>query len=200
MSENIGNTSESSSPGFATAAGPKQLLAQLAAMLDHNREASTTATTLEDRLARLETSLDDLGTRVSDVGSPRAATGISEEFLGEKLKTLISSVLVESGFLEKFVKSTVERTLEQNGGAVANEDVRKQAARLAKEFLSENLGAVFQQQIQDVVRTEVGSFLAGEDMKVLLDDKFRAVTLYLKTDVIPNAVRHALKSNAAQRT
>lgn len=197
MTEKTREIDSTQAPGFATAAGPKQLLAQLASMLDQNPGG---ANSLEERLSRLESSITDLGSRLADgaEGAARAGGGFTDDALGEKLKKLISSVLIESGFLEKFVKSTVEKRL-GDAGAPDAQSIRQQAAQLAKEFLSENLGAIFQKEIQEIVRKEVSQFLAGDEMKMLLDDKFRAVTLFLKTDVIPNAVRHALKSGPAPR-
>lgn len=190
MTEKV-RESASSPPGFATAAGPKELLAQLASMLD---ETKGDKNGLEERLARLESNLAELGAHLKAGGEGgRGGISLSDDALGEKLKRLISSVLIESGFLEKFVKSTVESQLEGAGGSDP-QSVKRMAGQLAKEFLTENLGTIFQKEIAEIVRKEVSQFLAGEEMKLLLDEKFRTVTLYLKTDVIPNAVRHALKS------
>ena len=35
----------------------------------------------------------------------------------------------------------------------------------------------------------------SEDVKQLIDSKFRAITLYMKTDVIPQAVKQVLQQN-----
>ncbi|MEM7233375.1 MAG: hypothetical protein AAF517_14450, partial [Planctomycetota bacterium] len=67
------------------------------------------------------------------------------------------------------------------------------AAKLAKDFLSENLQRLLQNEARPILQEEMKQFFAGDEMKVLLDDKFRAVTLYLKTDVIPNSVRQAMR-------
>ncbi len=45
------------------------------------------------------------------------------------------------------------------------------------------------------MQKEVALALGSENMKILIDEKFRAISLYLKTDVIPKTVAQILKSS-----
>jgi len=132
-----------------------ELMKQLAAMLEQ----------AQDPAARLT----DLETRVEALAS-RVGSGSGNQDLAGTIKKIVSSVLLESGFLEKLID---RRLAERLGGADA-------ATGLAKE-------------IRGAVQKEIEGYLASDSIKELLDEKFRAVTLYLKTDVIPQAVRQALR-------
>jgi len=123
----------------------------------------------------------------------------------DQLKSTMTQLLVDSGLLEALVVRIVRRELEEGAGAssggVASSDnagVKEAAGEIVKEFLSENLGKIFKDQIEAVVQTAVAEFLAGEGVKELVDDKFRAVTMYMKSDVIPQAVKNTLKDLEAE--
>ncbi len=95
----------------------------------------------------------------------------------EALLHVIQAVLFESGLLEKVVGRAIEQKLESlpPGGA--------------HQRLSEATG----KEIQGMIQKETSALLASEEMKTMIDEKFRAITLYLKSDVIPKAVQQALK-------
>ena len=44
-----------------------------------------------------------------------------------------------------------------------------------------------------LVQREIQATLSSENVKILLDDKFRAISLYLKSEVIPKTVAQILK-------
>jgi hypothetical protein len=112
----------------------------------------------------------------------------------KQVKEVLNSVLIESGLLKQVVETVVERQLEaRGGGGGGGERLRQEAAAVAKDFLSKNLGTVFKDEIQGAVTAATKELLSSEQVKILIDDKFRAVTLYLKTEVIPKAVRQAAK-------
>ena len=50
------------------------------------------------------------------------------------------------------------------------------------------------------VHAQVKELLAGEEMKIMLDDKFRAISLYLKGEVIPKTVKKILEETGATTT
>jgi hypothetical protein len=49
--------------------------------------------------------------------------------------------------------------------------------------------------IKEIIQREIQTTLSGENVKILIDDKFRAISLYLKTEVIPKAVAQILKGS-----
>ncbi len=117
----------------------------------------------------------------------------------EQVKDVLNRVLLESGLLQQIVDKAVEHKLEARGSGGASEHaeaLQKEAANIAKKFLSENIGSLSKKEIQDAIGDSTQKVLSSENVKVLIDDKFRAVTLYLKTEVIPKSVRQALKEAA----
>ena len=179
-------------PGFATAATPKELMSQLVSMLNEDSGSS-----VEERLEELRRKVDSLAAKVESAEADGGLAGVGPDAasMGDLLKRTITSVLLESGFLEKFVTSIVTKKIAESGGGGG--DVTAQARELSKQFLTENLGTIFQSQIKPQLEAEIQQWMSSEAMKVLLDDKFRAVTLYLKTDVIPTAVRQAMNNTKA---
>lgn len=97
----------------------------------------------------------------------------------EVLTEIVQSALFESGLLEKVVQRTVEKKLKEAGDSRGGPGQE---------------GSQAQKEIEALVKRELQAALAGESVKVMIDDKFRAITLYLKSDVIPKAVGQALKS------
>ncbi|MCZ6792337.1 MAG: hypothetical protein O7J95_01840 [Planctomycetota bacterium] len=143
-----------------TFSNPRELMQQLLEMVEDNSSKG-----LEQRLEEMQTKLDALEKKVDSGGG-----SVDSQALSETLKTLITSVLVQSGFLEKAITAIVTRQLQQAGQGI----------------------------VEAAVEKELKKFLGSDEMKMLLDDKFRQVTLYLKTDVIPAAVRQALKNADTQ--
>jgi hypothetical protein len=134
--------------------------------------------------------------KVKSLLSSMPAPEHSSEKTREVLTGVLASTLFESGLLEK----TVERIVEQKGlgaagGAPADlpRRVKEECTSLLKQLLAEGSGAL-RLEIQGMARKEITSALGSEEFKVLLDDKFRAISLYLKTELIPKTVAQALKS------
>ena len=96
----------------------------------------------------------------------------SHEVTKENLAEVINSVVFESGILSKVVKAELET-------AVAPA-IEAYLARELPKFLNDN------------VSKAVAECLGSEEVKLLIDSKFRAITLYLKTDVIPKVVKQLL--------
>jgi len=166
-------------------ATPKQLMEQLVTML-HQEPGTEAGSAVEARTAALEA-------RISKLEADGTAT--LNDHIAEKLKKLIGALFLESGFLEKFVTTVVDRKMEALPAGGGGEALAEESSKIAKQFLTENMSALFETEIKAVMEKELQAFLGSDNMKELLDDKFRAVTLYLRTDVIPTAVRQALKSS-----
>ena len=95
----------------------------------------------------------------------------------EALLHVIQAVLLESGLLEKFVGRAVDQKLES----------------LPPGGVHQGLSDASRKEIQGMIQKEASALLGSEEMKTMIDEKFRAITLYLKSDVIPKAVQQALK-------
>ncbi len=107
-----------------------------------------------------------------------AATDVdqaSEELTKDKLAEVINAVVFESGILSKVIKSELDDSLKDAIEAYLDRELPK--------FISEN------------VATAVSDCLGSEEVKLLIDTKFRAITLYLKTEVIPKAVKQLLQKS-----
>lgn len=101
----------------------------------------------------------------------------SGELTKDKLAEVINAVVFESGILSKVIKSEMDSVLK---GAIE--------AHLKKEL---------PKLLNDNVSTAVSECLGSEEVKLLIDTKFRAITMYLKSDVIPKAVKQLLQKGGA---
>jgi hypothetical protein len=150
---------------------------------------------LGTRLADIETQLGSLSKRlngqgVATVGSPEGGEWTHERIAG-KLKEVLASVLIENGILASLVEKSVERRLKAPG-ASASEGVA--AGGLGASETQE----LVRDEIQESLARFTKEFLNSEALKVLIDEKFRTMTVYLKTEVIPKAVRQAVKETAPE--
>jgi hypothetical protein len=106
----------------------------------------------------------------------------------EKAKELFKrSALGGSLDMKKIVVSLVERALADRApvpAAAKAEDVKA----IVSQCLREGLGS----GLSETIRNEVRSFLASDELKELLDSKFRAIDLYLKTELIPKIVKREI--------
>ena len=100
-------------------------------------------------------------------------TKASEELTKDKLAEVINAVVFESGILSKVIKSELDDTL--------NDAIQTYLHRELPKILNEK------------VSSAVSECLGSEEVKLLIDTKFRAITLYLKTEVIPKAVKQLLQ-------
>jgi hypothetical protein len=193
-------------PGGAQAAtglpagGSGKLPRELIAALQQRLQSQ-----VEERLEALQEKVEALASRLEAAGARAAPAGggPGEAELRETLKKVVASVLLESGFLEKLIEKVVDSRLESlklalGEGGGGSEALRQEAAALVKEFLSANLGKIFQSEIRGAIQKEMQAVMGSENMKLLVDDKFRAITLYLKTEVIPKAVRQLLKDGGRE--
>lgn len=135
-----------------------------------------------ERVQEKATALVDERIKRGLQGSFKALTNTTKDALNQ----VVQAILFDSGILEKLVQRIVEERLKEagaigGGGAAA-------AGSLSEEQKKETL---------DLFQKELSAALASEQMKMLIDDKFRAISLYLKSDVIPKAVQEALKPKAA---
>ncbi|MBI4600352.1 MAG: hypothetical protein HY721_00185 [Planctomycetes bacterium] len=146
----------------------------------------TVAGTIAERLD----SLVELKVRKSLTGSLMAST----DRMKDAVLKVMQGVLLESGLLERFIVRAVEAKLQEAQGPGSGAVRKEELERLVKEQCAPALEAS-RKELLDLVVKEVAQAMSSEGMKVMLDEKFRAISLYLKTDVVPKAVAHALKSS-----
>lgn len=99
-----------------------------------------------------------------------------ERVAGEKAQEAVKPFLSR---VQKQVEETVNKALAKDGPRTAR-GVPDQPG-----------------DISTVVEAEVKKCLSSEEVKILIDEKFRAISLYLKTDVVPRLIRKHLE---AERT
>lgn len=119
----------------------------------------------------------------------------------EKVKDVVAGVvsgtLFDSGLLQKYVARSVEQKLEAQGQDLESrleKILRERGAHLLQSALSETLSKM-RRELQALVEKECAATLSSENLKILIDDKFRAISIYLKTDVIPKTVSQMLKGS-----
>ncbi len=98
----------------------------------------------------------------------------------DQLAEVVHAVVFESGLLTRQIQSQLETSLK----SVVSEYV--------KNDLSKAMG--------DTVQKAVTDLLNSEEIKMLIDSKFRAINLYLKTDVIPKVVKQCLAQEAKRKS
>jgi hypothetical protein len=118
-----------------------------------------------------------------------AAATDSGDKTREAIGEVLQSALFESGILEKLIAKQVESRVGEadGGGGVSGAQVQ--------DILATTLPQLLQSELKGIVQKQVKATVAGEEMKVLIDDKFRAISLYLKSDVIPKAVQKILQES-----
>ena len=110
----------------------------------------------------------------------------------EKAKHIVAqSMQNRSVDLKRVVAHVVEKALAARGGVAEDRETGAASTPHARE----KAGKEMEHSIQQHVRT----FMASEEMKELLEQKFRAIDLYLKTDLIPKVVKREI-AMTAQRT
>ena len=70
----------------------------------------------------------------------------------------------------------------------------QQISQVIKAELAEYAKAELPSLVDGIIQKAVAEAMSSEDIKQLIDSKFRAITLYMKTDVIPASVKQVLKS------
>lgn len=153
--------------------------------LGHGSLESRVGERVDAKLAEIKKSIaDGLGKfqeRLTPVIDERIKRALSGSFAAltnttkEALTQVVQAILFDSGILERLVSRIIDEKLltKPPGG-------------------SAGLGSEARKETQDLIQKEITRALASEQMKMVFDDKFRAISLYLKSDVIPRAVQDAL--------
>ncbi len=130
--------------------------------------------------------LDGRGKGPGDAGS-------SSVDLRKMVADVVSAALLETPLLDKAVER-YSRTHPgaPGGGGAAHTGNEQQIQAAVKEYMTHHLGTHFQGEIRGVIQKEMKSALASEDLKEMLDEKLRAVTLYLKNEIVPKAVQQVI--------
>ena len=124
-----------------------------------------------------------------------AAAGSSAE-LKKTVTDAVTSILLETKVLEKIIDRQIKSHLSASPPAKGPEGglevFRQEVPKIVKDYLSRHLATLFETEVQKVIHQEIMNFMASDELKELMDDKFRLMNTYLKTDVIPKVVQQEL--------
>ncbi|HAK95258.1 MAG TPA: hypothetical protein DCM87_09705 [Planctomycetes bacterium] len=134
----------------------------------------------------------------------RITSCLPEMLAGEHVQALFNAMLKDKGReifkqaifggsldLKKVVARVVEQSLDSRAGAVVVGTAGAEGVSIAgavESYLKEHLG----KELAHAIQAEMRKFLASEQMKELLESKFRAIDVYLKTDLIPRVVKREI--------
>ena len=138
-----------------------------------------------------------LGDRIRKALEDHEHSQVGSSKTKEALLKVIQAALFESGLLERTVGRAVDQKLKSvgdaKGGAPTGGAGREEVIAAIKDYLSQNFAELCGREIHTVIQKDVQAILGGEQFKEILEEKFRAISIYLKTDVIPKAVAQQLK-------
>jgi hypothetical protein len=165
-----GHTGRGTSAPASLQALEKELFDRLEQRLEEVRKATAEGVVrhLQDRLA----SLVDERIKKQLSGSVNSAN----DRMRDAVQKVLQSVLFDSGILQKLV----ERSVDEKVGA-------------AKGSPAGDLSDAAKKSIHEMMQKEIASAFSGETLKTMMDDKFRAISIYLKTEVVPKSIAQALK-------
>lgn len=112
--------------------------------------------------------------RIREFTAKSAGRAPGEGEFKDLITGILSATLFESGMIEKLIERKID-------------DFRRS---LQSSFIAEA-----RKEISALVQREIAAALGSENMKILIDEKFRAISVYLKTDVIPKTVAQILKAS-----
>ncbi len=124
------------------------------------------------------------------------AGAVSSADLRKTVAEAVSAVLLETKVLERII----DRQIKAHLGAVPKtalaegtaEAARQEVPKIVRDYLGKHLAALFETEVKGVIHKEIMTFMASDEMKELMDDKFRLINTYLKTEVIPKVVQKEL--------
>jgi hypothetical protein len=129
-------------------------------------------------------------------GEKSAAASSAE--LKKTVTDAVTAVLFETKILERVIDRQIKAQLAAASAAKASEGgstgdaVRQEIPKIVKEYLTRNLGQLFEGEVRGAIQKEILSFMASDQMKEIMDDKFRLINSYLKSEVIPKVVQQEL--------
>jgi hypothetical protein len=106
------------------------------------------------------------------------------------LRTMVTEAVGAVLFETKVLDRAIERRFQEDGASTA---LREETVKVVRDHLSRNLGILFQTEIRGVIQKEIRAFMASDELKEMIDEKFRTISSYLASDVIPRAVHQELE-------
>lgn len=147
----------------------------------------------------------DFRDRLGDACGEAVQAAFQRFVSSPKLRAIVREELGSSASASAAIdpRPAVEECLREN------EEIRKAIARMVEDvlasgpgpegagpYLKEAVSKCVQESLRgrlgDTIGAEIRGFFSSEEMKELLDSKFRAIDLYLKTDLIPKVVKREL--------
>jgi hypothetical protein len=196
-------TREGSERGSATqdtdeSRGVHELEARLLGRVEREL-AQFRATVIEDVSRSVLHRIEEVVARKVGERAGGSGAGFDAPQIKDLMTDVLKASLFDSGVLEKFIERTLVRKLEAGpadgpASAALWKAAEAQMPAISQKLQAECVGA-FRAEVAAIAQKEAGSALSGENLKILIDEKFRAISIYLKTDVIPKAVAQALKGS-----
>jgi hypothetical protein len=138
--------------------------------------------------------LAELGGEESAKAGAQAAS--SQADIKKTVTEAVSAVLLETKVLERIIDRQIKAHLDggsaPKGAEGGLEVFRQEVPKIVREYLQRHLAALFESEVRGVIHKEIMTFMASDELKELMDDKFRLMNTYLKTDVIPKVVQQEL--------
>jgi hypothetical protein len=111
----------------------------------------------------------------------------------QKTKNIVRQSITSGSLdLRNIVTRVVEKAIESQGG------LQKQNSDAIEETVNSQLDKKLGKKMDSVIENKFQDLFSSEKLKELLDQKFRAIDLYLKTDLIPKIVKREI--NKLQET
>lgn len=138
--------------------------------------------------------LTELGGEESAKAPPAAGTTPAD--IKKTVTEAVGAVLLETKVLERIIDRQIKAHFDGNpapkGAEGGLEIFRQEVPKVVREYLQRHLSALLESELRVVIHKEIMNFMASDELKELMDDKFRLMNTYLKTDVIPKVVQQEL--------
>ncbi len=133
---------------------------------------------------------------VQHIASASRPTGGGQDAATDIRKTVseaVTSVLLETSLLDRLIERHLKSSPAAKAVAAAGESAQANPKDPSKPG-RDHVATPVQGDLRALIQSEMRAFLTSQELKELLDEKFRSITLYLKNEVIPKAIRSLQKA------
>ncbi len=156
--------------------------------IQHEISNSGAAPSIEALKPALEQTVEKI---VAEKGAQHPDT--TEEELLQKAKHLFRQS-ISSGSLD--LKNIITKVVEQ--AVKSQTSMQSGGSAAVEQAVQQHLDASLKDDMKALIENKFQEFFSSDQLKELLDQKFRTIDLYLKTDLIPKVVKREI--NKAQVT
>jgi len=131
----------------------------------------------------------------------KGGEGPNADELRQLVTEAVSAVLLESDLLNKIVTRILRGLLKSDESLreelVSADQVRHICVETLRSFSLQTFGPILKKEINNMMQKVLKDLGNTEEFKDLLDSRFRTMEQYLRSDVVPHALKKALKENSA---